>query len=102
MICTNTDNYANVSSTIKKKTTTTTTKKKTVGLIWLMHLNVLSFNFVLTPNKSIRFTRFRKSYVNCPAIVLIKVTLLSWLMCAVQSGHVPFLQLLVPNESAFA
>ena len=23
-------------------------------------------------------------------------------MCAVQSGHVPFLQLFVPNDSAFA
>ena len=49
-----------------------------------------SFNFVSTLNKSLRFTRFRRSYVNCPAVVLVKVTLLFCLMCAVHSGHVPY------------
>ena len=33
----------------------------TVELIWLLFLNILSFNFVPTPNKSLRFTRFRRS-----------------------------------------
>ena len=40
----------------------------TVELIQLL-LNILSFNFVPTPNKSLRFTRFR-SCVNRPAVVL--------------------------------
>ena len=42
----------------------------TVELIWLLFLNILSFNFVPTPRKSLRFTRFRRSYVNHPAVVL--------------------------------
>ena len=42
----------------------------TVELIWLFFLNIFFFNFVLTPNKSLRFTRFRKSYVNCTAVIL--------------------------------
>ena len=33
----------------------------TVELIWLLFLNILSFNFVPTPKKSLRFTRFRRS-----------------------------------------
>ena len=39
-------------------------------LIWLLFLNTLSFNFVPTPRKSLRFTRFRRSYVNHPVVVL--------------------------------
>ena len=42
----------------------------TVELIWLLFLNILSFNFVPTANKSIRFTRFRKSYVNRPVVIV--------------------------------
>ena len=41
-----------------------------VELIWLF-LNIHPFNFVPIPNKSLRFTRLRRSYVNCPAVVLI-------------------------------
>ena len=40
----------------------------TVELIWLLFLNILSFNFVQTPNKSLRFRRFRRSYVNHPVV----------------------------------
>ena len=68
-------------------------------------LELLSFNFNPIPNKSLKFTRFRKSYVMHPAGVLIKFTLLFYLMCAVQSSHflsfLFFLQLLVSNDSAF-
>ena len=39
-------------------------------LIWLLFLNIFSFNFVPTPRKSLRFTRFRRSYVNHPVVVL--------------------------------
>ena len=39
-------------------------------LIWLLFLNILSFNFVPKPNTSFRLTRFKRSYVNRPAIVL--------------------------------
>ena len=36
----------------------------------LLFLHILSFNFVTTPRKSLRFTRFIRSYVNRPAVVL--------------------------------
>ena len=36
----------------------------------VVFLNILSFNFVATPRKSLRFTRFIRSYVNRPAVVL--------------------------------
>ena len=39
-------------------------------LIWLLFLNILSFNFAPQPNKPFRLTRFKRSYVNRPAIVL--------------------------------
>ena len=42
----------------------------TVNLIWLLFLNILSFNFVAAPRKFLRFTRFIRSYVNRPAVVL--------------------------------
>ena len=82
----------------------------TVKLISLLFLNILIFNFVTTPNKSLRFTRSSTIYVNRTAAVLTNhcqsyiflSKLLFLLMCAVQSGHVPFLQLFVPNHSAFA
>ena len=76
----------------------------TVDLIWLLFLNILSFNFVPTPRKSLWFTRFRRSYVNRLVVVLtiVKVTLLFCLMCAVQSGHVTFFAAFFPSYSAFA
>ena len=62
----------------------------TVELIWLLFLNILSFNFVQTPNKSLMFRRFRRSYVNhlVVAPTTIKVALLFCFMCAVQIGDV--------------
>ena len=36
----------------------------------MLVLNIFSFNFVPTPSKSPTFTRFRRSYVNHPAVVL--------------------------------
>ena len=36
----------------------------TVKLIWLLFLNILPFNFVPMPNKSVMLIRFRISYVN--------------------------------------
>ena len=56
----------------------------TVDLIWLFFLNIHSFNFVPTPDKSLKFTGLRRSYVNQPAFALIKVTLLFCVMCIVQ------------------
>ena len=35
----------------------------TVEPIGLLFLNIFSFNFALTPNKSLRLTRFRRSYI---------------------------------------
>ena len=43
----------------------------TVQLIWLF-LDIILLKFVQIPNKSLGFKRFR-SYVNHPAVVLIKV-----------------------------
>ena len=66
----------------------------TVKLIWLLVLNILSFNVVLTPNKSLRLKRFRKSHVNRPDVVLINHTSYTAFLldvhCTVQCGHVPF------------
>ena len=42
----------------------------TVKLIWLLFLNILPFNFVPMPNKSVMLTRFRRSYVNRLVVVL--------------------------------
>ena len=42
----------------------------TVDLIWLLFLNILSSNFVVTPRKFLRFTRFIRSYVNRPVVIL--------------------------------
>ena len=42
----------------------------TVELVWLLFLNMFFFNFVPTMNKSLRFTRFRRSYKNRSAVVL--------------------------------
>ena len=55
---------------------------------------------------SVKLTRFRRIYVNCPRVVLTNHTsytaFLLDVRCVVQSGYVPFLQLLVPNYSVFA
>ena len=40
-------------------------------LTWLFSLNILFFCCVPTPSKSLKLTRFKKSYVNHPAAVLI-------------------------------
>ena len=42
---------------------------KTVESIWLLFLNILSFTFVQRLNKSVRFRRFKRSYVNRPVVV---------------------------------
>ena len=74
-----------------------------VDLIWLLFLNILSFNFAATPRKSLRFTRFIRSSVNRPAVVLTNNYQSFCFMCAVRSCHVSsFLQVFVPNDSAFA
>ena len=86
----------------------------TVELIWLLFLNILSFNFVSTPNKFLRLKRLRKSYVNRPDVALTNHTSHKLLdvqtaakkerdhieQCStVQCGHAPFLQLFVPNST---
>ena len=74
-----------------------------VDLIWLLFLNILSFNFAATPRKSLRFSRFIRSSVNRPAVLLTNNYQSFCFMCAVRSCHVPsFLQVFVPNDSAFA
>ena len=56
----------------------------TVEFIWLLFLNILSFNFVQTPNKSLRFRRFR-SYVNhsivIPTTVKIALLIMLYVRC---------------------
>ena len=78
----------------------------TVGLIWFFFLNILSFNFTATPRKSLRFTRFRRSYVNRPAVVLTNhCQSYTAFLLDVRCSKLPcsiFLQLFVPNDNAFA
>ena len=66
----------------------------TMELIWLLLLSIHFFNFIPTLNKSLRLTRFRKSYVSHLAVVLTNhkgyTAFLLEVCCAVQSGHIPF------------
>ena len=64
----------------------------TVELIWLLFLDIFSFNFVQTLNRSLRFRRFKRNYVNHPVVVpsTVSIALLFLLMCNVQSGQVTF------------
>ena len=69
----------------------------TVELIWLLLLNIMSFDFVPTRNKFVRLKRFRKSYVNRINVVLtnpISYTeeqLLFCQMCAMLFNVITFL-----------
>ena len=78
----------------------------TVDLIWLLFFNILSFNFVTTPRKPLRFTRFIRSYVNRPAVVLTNhCQSYTAFLLDVRCSKLPcsiFLQLFVPNNSSFA
>ena len=60
--------------------------KSRIDLVVVLEYTV--FQVFPTPNNYPRFTTFRRSYVNHPAVTLIKVTLLFCLSCAVQSGDV--------------
>ena len=77
------------------------------SLIWLLLLlNILSFNFVPTQSKSLRLTRFRGSYVNRHVVVLINhcqsyTAFLLDVRCSKRPCS-SFLQLSIPNDSAFA
>ena len=71
----------------------------TVELIWLLLLNILSFNFV--PRRTnFRLARFRRSYVKRPAVVLTSCTsytaFLLDVRCAVQNDHVSFFAAVCP------
>ena len=73
-----------------------------VELIWLLFLNILYFNFFQHQVQKIEKILF-KSPCYCSNQPLSKLHCIFCLMCAVQSGKVPFfLQLLAPNDSAFA
>ena len=78
----------------------------TVDLIWLLFFNILSFNFVTTPRKPLRFTRFIRSYVNRPAVVLTNhCQSYTAFLLDVRCSKLPcsiFLQHFVPDDSAFA
>ena len=77
----------------------------TVDLIWLLFFNILSFNFVTAPRKPLRFTRFIRSYVNRPAVVLTNhCQSYTAFLLDVRCSKLPcsiFLQLFVPNDSVF-
>ena len=63
------------------------------GTDFVVVLECIIFNFVPTLNKSLRFTRVRRNYVNRTAVVLTnhcQSYTAFCLMCAVQSGHLPF------------
>ena len=76
-----------------------------VEQIWLLLLNIFFFNYVPTPNKTLRFTRFR-SYINRTAVVLTNhcqsYTAFLFDVCCSKWPHSLFMQLFVPGDSAFA
>ena len=78
----------------------------TADLIWLLFLNILSFNFVAAPRKSLKFTRFIRSYVNRPSVVLTNHCQSSTaFLLDVRCSKLPcfsYLQLLVSNDSTIA
>ena len=83
----------------------------TVELDSLLLLNILSFNFAQTPNKSLRFKRFRRSYVHhfsvifqtnqCKVLKICTVFLLE-VRCSKLLHSSFFFMLFVPNDSTFA
>ena len=78
----------------------------TVNLTWLLFLNILSFNFATTLIKSLKVTRFIRSYVNRPTVVLTNqcqsyTAFLLYVRCSKLPCSI-FLQLFVPNGSTFA
>ena len=76
---------------------------ETVELIWLLLLNILSFNFVPTSNKFSYAGKIQKKLCNAPCCRSIQPYKLHSVdvRCAVHSGHV-FLRLFVPEDSVFA
>ena len=68
-------------------------------------LEYFFFNYVPTPNKTLRFTRFR-SYINRTAVVLTNhcqsYTAFLFDVCCSKWPHSLFMQLFVPGDSAFA
>ena len=78
----------------------------TVDLIWLLFFNILSFNFVATPKKFLRFTRIIRSYVNRPAVVLTNhYQSYTAFLFDVRCSKLPcsiFLKLFVPNYGTFS
>ena len=78
-----------------------TVQDVTVELIWLLFLKILSFNFLQTLSKSLRFRKFRRSNVHHFVVVqtnYFQVTLLFYLMCAFQSVYVPFFAAVCPQQ----
>ena len=65
----------------------------TVELICFLIFSIISFIFVPTPNKFLRYQRFRKSYVKRPDVVNLPHKLHCFFTrcaCAVHCGYVPF------------
>ena len=78
----------------------------TVELIWLLLLNILSFNFLQTPNKSLRFRKFRRSNAHRSVAVQTNhcqswTAFFAWRALSKVSTFL-FLRLFVPTNSAFA
>ena len=72
----------------------------TVELIWLLFLNIYFFQLC---SKSLRFTRFRRSYVNGNPVVLANhcQSYTAFLRCSKWPRSF-FLQMFVPNDCAFS
>ena len=71
-------------------------------LIWLLFLNILSFNYVQTTNKSLRIRKFKRSFTytsytccrsNKP---LWNVDCFFYLMRTVESDHIPIFVVVCP------
>ena len=78
----------------------------TVELVWLLFLNRFFFNFIQTPNKSLRFRKFRRNNVHRPVVIETNhcqscTAFFAWCALSKVSAFL-FLRLFVPNNSPFA
>ena len=76
-----------------------------VEMIWLLFLNILSFNFVTIPIIFLRSAKFWRSYVNRPVVFLTNHCQTTAFLLDVRCSKWPrsfLLQLFVHDDSAFA
>ena len=99
------DKYAVIGHVLVHSVDKTHVLDVTVDLVWLLLLNIFSFNFVATPRKFRQVNKIHRSYVNRSAVVLTDhCQSYTAFLLDVRCSKLPcsiFLRLYVPNDSAF-